>query len=488
MRKTLWTYLACCIAVFMIAMDNLIVTNALPVIRHALHTGLEGLEWTVNAYTLTFAVLLLTGAALGDRFGRRRLMVIGITVFTAGSAASALASGIGELIAARAVQGVGAAITMPLTVTLIASVTAPQRRGLALGIWGATAGLGAALGPVIGGAVTDAASWQWIFWINVPIGVVVLPLLLLTRESRSEAGRLDPAGVILATAGLFGIVFGLVRGNGHGWTSAQVLGSLVGGGLLLVAFLAWESRAATPMMPLSLFRNDGFSAANATMLLTNMGMFGVIFLVSQFLQSVLGYTPLAAGVHGLPWTAAPAVTAPVAGLLVDRLGGRRIVAIGVGLQAIGIAWLATEITPTVSYAHLVPPFIIAGAGLGFFFAPITQLTLRYAPGELEGIASGTSNALRQVGTVLGIAVLGSIFSATGGLDSSGQFTAGLTNALGVSAAILAVAALVVLLAPETQAARQAKVPPPRRGSPDQLEDARTSPPRTGSPSRMANRQ
>jgi MFS family permease len=397
MRKPLWTYLACCIAVFMISMDNLIVTNALPVIRQALHTGLEGLEWTVNAYTMTFAVLLLTGAALGDRFGRRRLLIIGVTVFTAGSAASALAPGIGVLIAARAVQGVGAAIVTPLTVTLIASVTPPQRRGMALGLWGATVGLGAALGPVIGGAVTDAASWQWIFWINVPVGIAVLPLLL-TRESRSGAGRLDPAGVILATAGLFGIVFGLIRANSHGWTSAQVVGSLAGGGLLLVAFGAWESRAATPMLPLSLFRSRGFSAASATMLLTNMGMFGVIFLVSQFLQSVMGYTP---------------------------------------------------------YADLILPFLIAGTGLGFFFAPITRLTLNYAPGQLEGIASGTSNALRQVGTVLGIAVLGSVFSATGGLGSPGQFTTGLTAALTVSAAILGAGALVILLAPETRTARQA---------------------------------
>ena len=416
MRKPLWTYLACCIAVFMISMDNLIVTNALPVIRQALHTGLEGLEWTVNAYTMTFAVLLLTGAALGDRFGRRRLLIIGVTVFTAGSAASALAPGIDVLIAARAVQGVGAAIVTPLTVTLIASVTPPQRRGMALGLWGATVGLGAALGPVIGGAVTDAASWQWIFWINVPVGIAVLPLLLLTRESRSGAGRLDPAGVILATAGLFGIVFGLIRGNSHGWTSAQVLGSLAGGGLLLVAFGAWESRAATPMLPLSLFRSRGFSAASTTMLLTNMGMFGVIFLVSQFLQSVMGYTPLGAGVHGLPWTAAPATT---------------------------------------PYADLILPFLIAGTGLGFFFAPITRLTLNYAPGQLEGIASGTSNALRQVGTVLGIAVLGSVFSATGGLGSPGQFTTGLTAALTVSAAILAAGAVVILLAPETRTARQA---------------------------------
>ena len=474
MRKPLWTYLACCIAVFMISMDNLIVTNALPVIRQALNTGLEGLEWTVNAYTMTFAVLLLTGAALGDRFGRRRLLIIGVTVFTAASAASAMAPSIDVLIAARAVQGIGAAIVTPLTVTLIASVTPPQRRGMALGLWGATVGLGAALGPVIGGAVTDAASWQWIFWINVPIGIAVLPLLLLTRESRPGAGRLDPAGVLLATGGLFGIVFGLVRGNSHGWTSAQVLGGLIGGGLLVVAFGVWETRTATPMMPLSLFRNRGFSAASATMLLTNMAMFGVIFLVSQFLQSVLGYTPLGAGVHGLPWTAAPAVTAPIAGLLSDRLGGRRIVAIGVALQAIGIGWLAAVVTPTVPYADLVLPFLIAGTGLGFFFAPITRLTLGYAPGQLEGIASGTSNALRQVGTVLGIAVLGSVFSAVGGLGSSGQFTTGLTAALTVSAVILGASALVVMLAPETRPARQAAatagvglvVPGQRRGVTD----------------------
>jgi predicted MFS family arabinose efflux permease len=283
----------------------------------------------------------------------------------------------------------------------------------------------------------------------------VLPLLVLARESRSGAGRLDPAGVILATAGLFGIVFGLVRGNSHGWTSAQVLASLAVGGLLVVVFLAWQSRAATPMVPLSLFRSRGFCAANATMMLTNMGMFGVIFLVSQFLQSVLGYTPLGAGVRGLPWTAAPAVTAPVAGLLSDRIGGRRIVAIGVALQAIGIGWLAAEITPTIPYADLIPPFLVAGTGLGFFFAPITRLTLRYAPEQFEGIASGTSNALRQVGTVLGIAALGSVFSATGGLGSPGQFTTGLTAALTVAAAILGASALVVLLAPETRPAREA---------------------------------
>ena len=472
MKRPFWTYLACCIAVFMVSMDNLIVTNALPVIRQSLHTGLEGLEWTVNAYTMTFAVLLLTGAALGDRFGRRRLMIIGVVVFTAASAASALAPSIGTLIAARAVQGVGAAIMTPLTVTLIASVTSPQRRGLALGIWGATVGLGAALGPVIGGAVLDTASWQWIFWINVPVGIAVLPLLLLVSESRSGAGRLDPAGVLLATAGLFGIVFGLVRGNSHGWTSPQVLGSLVAGSLLLAGFVAWESKATTPMMPLTLFRSRGFSATSVAILFTNVGMFGVIFLVSQYLQSVLGYSPLSAGVHGLPWTAAPAVAAPVAGLLSDRLGGRRIVVIGIVLQAVGIGWLAGMVSPTVAYSDLVPPFLIAGTGLGFFFAPITRLALSYAPTSLEGIASGTANALRQVGTVLGIAALGSVFSATGGLGRASEFTTGLTAALTVSAFVLGASATVALLAPEVRPGKPSRPSKPSLPGPAVSGDTR----------------
>jgi EmrB/QacA subfamily drug resistance transporter len=336
---------------------------------------------------------------------------------------------------------------MPLTITLIASVTPPHRRGVALGVWGATAGIGAALGPVIGGSVTEAASWQWIFWINVPIGVVVLPLAALMRESRSGAGRLDPVGVLLVTAGLFGIVFGVVRGNAHGWTSGQILASLVTGGVLLAAFLVWESRAATPMLPLSLFTSRGFAAANATMLLASMGMFGVIFLAAQFLQSVKGYSPLGAGVRGLPWTATPALAAPVAGLLSDRLGGRRIVAFGVALQAAGIGWLAAETTATIPYPRLIPPFVLAGTGLGFFLVPITRLTLSFAPAALEGVASGTLNALRQLGTVLGIAVLGSVFSTAGGLASGRAFVAGLVAALTVSAGILAASAVVVLLAP-----------------------------------------
>jgi len=447
MRKAFWTYLVSGVAVFMVSMDNLIVTNALPVIRTELGTGLEGLEWTVNAYTLTFAVFLLTGAALGDRFGRRRMLGIGLLVFTAASAAAALAPDIETLIAARAVQGLGGAMVMPLTLTLLASVTAPEKRGVALGIWGAMAGLGVALGPVIGGAITEGASWQWIFWINVPVGILLLPVVALVRESTGGAGKLDPIGVLLATAGLFGVTFGLVRGNGHGWTSPQVLTALIAGGVLVVAFVAWQARARNPMVPLELFRDRGFSVVNGVALVMAFGMFGSVFLGAQYMQTVLGYSPLEAGVRTLPWTAVPAVAAPIAGLLMDRVGARRIVAVALALQAIGIGWLAAQSTVDATYPSLVPPFVIAGLGMGLFFAPMARLTLGFAPRHLEGVASGTSNALRQLGTVLGVAVLGSIFSAYGGFGTAASFVDGLTPAMWVGAIVLAFGAGLVLLAP-----------------------------------------
>jgi EmrB/QacA subfamily drug resistance transporter len=446
--SAVWTLLVTGTAVFMVAMDNLIVTNALPVIRLDLGTGLEGLEWTVNAYTLTFAVFLLTGAALGDRFGRRRLLGIGLVVFTAASAAAALAPNISALIAARAVQGLGGAIVMPLTLTLLASVVPPEHRGRAFGIWGAMSGLGVALGPVIGGAVVESASWQWIFWINVPVGIVLLPLTLLVRESRGGAGRLDPLGVGLATAGLFGVVFGLVRGNGHGWTSGQVLTGLVGGGVLLAGFVVWQLRAAYPMVAPKLFRSRGFTLSNVVGLVMAFGMFGAVFIGAQFLQTVQGYSPLAAGVRTLPWTAVPAIAAPVAGLLSDRIGARRIVAAALLLQAVGIGWLAAETRADLPYPDMIGPFVLAGLGMGLFFAPIARLTLGFAPRELEGVASGTSNALRQLGTVLGIAVLGAVFSAVGGYTSPDAFVHGMQAGMGLGAVVLGLGGLVALAVPE----------------------------------------
>jgi EmrB/QacA subfamily drug resistance transporter len=459
-RRAFWTYLVTGVTVFMVSMDNLIVTNALPVIQRSLHTGLEGLEWTVNAYTLTFAVLLLTGAALGDRYGRRLLLAVGLVIFTAASALAAAAPDIGTLIAARAVQGIGAAIVMPLTLTLLASVVAPERRGMAFGIWGAMSGLGVALGPVIGGGVTEASAWQWIFWINVPIGILLLPLVALVRESRGGAGRLDPLGVLLAIGALFGLVFGVVRGNGHGWTSGQVLISLFSGGGLLLAFVTWQHRAATPMVPLRMFRSRGFSLINIVTLVMAFGMFGAVFLGAQFLQIAQGYSPIQAGLRTLPWTAMPILAAPLSAPLSDRFGARRIVALALALQALGIGWLAAVTTPTVPYTRLVVPFVLAGAGMGLFFAPAARLALGFAPPGLEGVASGTSNALRQFGTVLGIAVLGAIFASVGGYGSVQQFVDGMVAAQWIGTAVLAFGALLALALPAIAAAPVAKRPAP----------------------------
>src|SRR5581483_3141641 len=301
-HKTLWAFAITSAAAFMVTLDNLVVTTALPVIRRDLHAGLGSLEWTVNAYTLTFAVLLLTGAALGDRFGRRRVLALGLGVFTLASAAAALAPSIGALDAARAVQGLGGAIVMPLTLTVLAAAVPADKRGVALGAWGGVSGLAVAFGPVVGGAVVSGISWHWIFWLNVPIGLVLLPLVLLRLdESRGPFGRLDLPGLGLASAGLFGIVWGLVRGNSLGWGSTEIVGAVAAGAALLALFVAWELRAEAPMLPMGFFRNRTFTLANAASLFMSFGMFGSVFLLAQFFQTVQGYTPLGSGLRILPW-------------------------------------------------------------------------------------------------------------------------------------------------------------------------------------------
>src|SRR5262249_46708202 len=434
-------------------LDNLVVTTALPSIRDHLHASLEGLQWTVNAYTLTFAVLLLTGATLGERYGRRRLFVIGLGVFTAGSAAAALAPGIGVLIAARAVQGVGAAILIPLTLTLPSPPVSPAPRGPALGAWGAGGGLAIAVGPLVGGAVVEGASWQWIFWLNVPIGLVLLPVAWARlTKSRGSASRLDLPGVILASLGLLGIVLGVVRGDAHGWTSMTVLPPMVAGALLLAAFLAWETRAAEPMLPLRLFCSRGFTVTNVISLLMFFGMFGSIFLLAQFLQVVQGYSPLEAGIRTLPWTAMPVLVAPIAGSLSDRIGARPLLVTGLALQAIGLGWLALATSPTVAYATLVPAFVISGVGMSLFFAPVANAVLGSVRREEEGIASGANNAIRELGGVFGVAVLGAVFSARGGYTSGAAFVTGLSSAIWVGGAAVAVAAAVALALPRLRRA------------------------------------
>jgi EmrB/QacA subfamily drug resistance transporter len=461
-RRMLWTFVITSAALFMASLDNLVVTTALPSIREHLHAGLAGLQWTVNAYTLTFAVLLLTGATLGERYGRRRLFVAGLALFTAGSAGAALAPGIGWLIAARAVQGVGAAVLMPLTLTLLSAAVPPARRGLALGAWGAVGGLAIALGPLVGGAVVEGASWQWIFWLNVPIGLLLLPFAR-TRltESRGPATRLDLPGLALASAGLLGLVFGVVRGNDHGWTSPSVLLPMIIGALLLAGFVAWELRAPEPMLPLRLFRSRGFTMTNIASLLMFFGMFGSIFLLAQFLQTVQHYSPLQAGLRTLPWTAMPVIVAPFAGSLSDRIGSRPLLATGLALQAIGLGWLAVVASPSVPYAVLVPAFIVSGVGMSLFFAPVANAVLGSVRRDEEGIASGANNAIRELGGVFGIAVLGAVFSARGGYTSAAAFTSGLSAAVWVGAAAVAAATGAALLLPRRRQAQPVAVPLPQ---------------------------
>jgi EmrB/QacA subfamily drug resistance transporter len=446
--RTLWTFVITSLALFMVVLDNLVVSTALPVIRVDLGASLEELEWTVNAYTLTFAVLLLTGAALGDRFGRRRMFVIGLGLFTAASAAAALAPSMNALIAARAIQGIGGAIVTPLTLTILSDAFPKEKRGLALGAWSGIAGLAVASGPLVGGAVVDGISWQWIFWLNVPIGVLLAPLAFrFLRETHGPAKTLDLPGLALVSSGLFGLVWGLVNGNGDGWTSPQIVAALTLGAILTAAFVVWELRARAPMLPMRFFRDRAFAAANGASLFMYFGMFGSIFLLTQFLQTVQGHSPLGAGLRVLPWTAMPMIVAPIAGALSDRIGGRPLMATGLGLQAIGLAWLAAVSTPTVPYTQLVIPFILSGTGMAMFFAPVANVVLSAVRPEEEGQASGANNAIREVGGVFGVAVLASVFAHYGGYGTPQTFVDGLTPAIWVGAAVVGAGSLLSLLIP-----------------------------------------
>jgi EmrB/QacA subfamily drug resistance transporter len=446
--RTLWTLAITSIALFMVVLDNLVVSTALPVIRVDLGASIEELEWTVNAYTLTFAVFLLTGAALGDRFGRKRMFALGLGIFTVASAAAALAPSMGALIAARAVQGVGGALVMPLTLTLLSAAFPAERRGVALGIWGAIGGIAVASGPLVGGAVIEGISWQWVFWLNVPVGLLLIPLAIARlRESHGPDKALDLPGLALASAGLLGIVWGLVNGNGDGWTSPSIVASLSAGVALLVAFVMWELRTKEPMLPMRFFRNRGFSAANAASLAMSFGMFGSIFLLTQFFQTAQGYSPLEAGLRVLPWTAMPMVVAPIAGALSDRIGSRPILAVGLALQAIGLGWIAAVSSATIGYTSLVGPFIVSGIGMGMFWAPMANVILSAVKPAEEGKASGANNAVREVGGVFGVAVLASVFSRYGGYQSAEAFNDGLVVATWVGAIVVAGGALAALAIP-----------------------------------------
>ncbi|MFF4353936.1 DHA2 family efflux MFS transporter permease subunit [Streptomyces sp. NPDC001530] len=438
------------------SLDVVVVATALPALRADFGASLSDLEWTINAYNLVFACLTLTGAALGDRFGRRRMYVVGLAVFTAASALAALAGGPGQLIAARVVQGAGAAVLLPLTLTLISEAFPAEKRGVAIGVWGGVTGLGVAAGPVLGGAVTEGLSWQWIFWLNVPTGLVMLPLAALKlRESHGSRPQLDVVGLLLAAVGLTGLAWAPVRAPEVGWGSAEVLGALAVGVVFVAAFLGWErSRARFPMLPLAHFRRRGFATANGTVFLMFMSLLGALFMVTQLFQFGLGYSPLEAGVRILVWNAMPLLVAPIAGALADRFGNRPFMLVGLVLQAVGLGLLAQQVEPGVGYGSLVVPLILAGIGISMVFPTVANAVTSSVPLGDAGVAAGVNNALRELGGVFGVAVAAAVFTRYGGYGSAESFVDGCGPALWVSAGAAAVGALVAAFAPSRAQAQK----------------------------------
>jgi EmrB/QacA subfamily drug resistance transporter len=436
------------IPTFMVTLDNLVVSTALPVIRTDLHASLESLQWFVNAYTLPFAAFLLTAAAIGDRIGRRRMFVAGLVVFTLASAAAGLATESWQLTAARAIQGLGGAAVMPLALTLLAQAVPENRRTAAVGIWGGISGLGVAVGPVVGGAVVQGLDWHWIFFLNVPVGVLAVALAAtVLDESRGGARRLDPLGLLLSASGLLLIIWGVVDGPDKGWGSARILSMLIAGGALTLAFLLWQRRNATPMLPLTLFRSRGFSLVNVVTLTFSAGTFGAVFLLAQFFQVVQGTSPLDSGLRTLPWTAAPMIVAPLAGIFGDRIGTRNLIVAGQVLLAGAILWIGLVTRVDVPYPHMIGAFVMAGVGMGLTFAPISTMALASVRADERGVASGTSNTIRELGVAAGVASLASIFSSYGSFATHQSFVDGLRPAVLAGAAVVAAGAVIATFLP-----------------------------------------
>ncbi len=448
-RVPLWlTLVAVSLPMFMATLDNLVMTSALPVIRADLGSTVNQLSWFMNAYTLAFATFMLPAATLGDRLGRRRVMIAGLTVFTLASIASALSTTSEALIAARAVQGFGAAAIMPLSLTLLASSVSEKMRPAAIGIWGGVSGLGVALGPVIGGAVVEGVSWQAIFWLNVPVALVALPLLLVAvRESTGDWQRLDLVGTALLGGAVFLGIWGIVHGNDDGWTSASVLVPLVVGGLLVPAYVVWAHGRSYAVLPLRLFSSRGFSVANVIGLTFTIGMFGTVFLLSQYLQVVQGYSPLEAGVRTLPWTAAPMVVAPIAGAIAGRTGLRALLLVGLSLQTGSLVWFAWLAESGSPYSAFLVPLAMAGVGMGLTFAPSATAVLEGLPDGDFATASSANSTVREFGVALGIALLTAVFLSRGGQIAPDGYDGAIGPALLTGAAAVAVAVAAAVFAP-----------------------------------------
>jgi len=442
---TRWVVVLTALGSLMAALDTLVVATALSTIRLDFGATVEQLEWTVNSYNLTFAVLLITAAALGDRYGRRKLYAAGLALFTVSSAACALAPDVGWLIAARAVQGAGAALVITLGLALLSAAFPAEKRGAAIGIFSAITGLSVASGPLVGGAVVEGISWEWIFWVNVPIGLVAVPLVLAKiKESHGPVAALDLGGLALVSGGAFGVVWGLVRGNQAGWDSFEVVAALAAGALSFVAFVAWELRVREPMLPMSFFRSRAFSAGNAAIFLTLASLFTGVFFFAQFLQTGLGHGPLGAGLRLLPWTATFLTVAPIAGALADRIGERPLMSTGLALEAVGLAWIALIAEPGMAYSSMLAPFIVAGVGVSMAIPAAQNSVIGSVHPDAIGKAAGVNSMMRELGGVFGIAVTVAVFAAAGGYTSAEQFVDGFAPAIGVAAGLAALGAVVAL--------------------------------------------
>ena len=445
---TAWVIALTAIGSLMAALDTLVVSTSLSTIRLDLGASIEDLEWTVNAYNLSFAVLLITAAALGDRYGRRAFYAIGLGLFAGASAASALAPNVGILIAARAVQGAGAALLLTLGLTLLSAAFPPEKRGTAIGLFSAVTGIAVAVGPLVGGAIAEGIDWTWIFWLNVPIGLAAIPFVLRRiEESFGGDTGLDVPGLALIGSAGFAIVWGLVRGNSAGWDSLEIIGALAAGVVLAVAFIAWELRAAEPMLPMRFFRSRAFSAGNAAIFLTLASLFGAVFFFAQMLQTALGYGPLDAGLRLMPWTATFITVAPLAGSLVDRFGERRFMVAGLSLQALGMGWIALIADSGLTYSEFLIPSIVAGVGVSMAIPAAQNSVVGSFSLEEVGKAAGANSMMRELGGVFGVAVSAAVFAGAGSFASPEAFLDGFAPAVGVLAAFSALGATIALALP-----------------------------------------
>lgn len=445
---------AASVPMFMATLDNLVMTNALPVLHTQLGASVEELQWFVNAYTLAFASAILIASALGDRFGRRTVFIAGIAVFGIGSVLAALSTDPGQLIAARALQGFGGAGVMPLSLALIAGGVAAERRPLAIGLWGGISGLGVAVGPLVGGAVMEGWNWQAIFWINVPVAIVAIPLALFALNNDFGArARIDVVGAILAAVGVLALVHAIVRGNDDGWSSVGVVTELVAGTVLLAAFLMWQARAKSPLIPLRLFRDRSFSLTNVVGFAFSFGTFGAVFILIQYMQVVQGSTPLEAALQTTPWTLAPMFVAPLAGIIAPRVGTRALMLTGLLLQAVALGWIGMTLSADLDYIQLVTPFILAGVGMGLVFAPSATALLATLGVVDHAKASGVNSTVREIGIALGTAVMTAIFVGAGGELQPGLYVDAARPAVLTGSLVLFAGAILAIWLPAGRAQR-----------------------------------